>query len=142
MDYDYDKYYDLVDEMQDTIDAAIAASGREEKPLIYSAYDDDENEMPINNLNEVAFKGTFTVIYAHSNFWDGRGIGLLGVPAEEQGGGEPCGRPYRSEEVTDPTWLTLAVLANEAILTTNDLHHVFLESVTQDGDELELHFGS
>ena len=153
MDNMDDEYGAKLDEMQDAVDAAIAdrletakekfvdVLKRGERPdaVIYSAYANqiDEPCLPINNLHEVPFKGTFTVIGEYDSFWDGRGVGIIGEPMTQQ-----CGKEFRSEPITDPTWLQLAVLANESILTTNDFHHIFLESVNLVGDSLYLVFGS
>lgn len=150
-----DAYGERLALMQDRIDIAISEfynakdtfvhalkHGERIDAVIYSAYevspDSDEGEgLPIDNLNEVPFKGTFTVIGEYDEFWDGRGSGVLGDP-----GNEPGGREYRSEPITDPTWLQLAVLANESIHTTNDYHHVFLENVNLVAGNLYLSFGS
>lgn len=126
MSYDHDAWEAGMDAITDRVDAAIEKSG-EKNVLVYSAYN-EVDDVPVDNLDDVVFEGTFVVEVPHDDFWDGRGVGLIGVPVEEQGGGEPCGQDFVSDKVTNPTWLELAVIANKAILTTNDLHHVFLES--------------
>lgn len=148
-----DAYGAKLDEMQDAIDIAIANQsgtakekfvevlkrGERIDAVIYSAYENEEDEpgLPINNLDEIPFKGTFTVIGEYDSFWDGRGTGFIGDPI-----GKTCGTEFKSELITNPTWLQLAVLANESIFTTNDFHHVFLENVNMVGDSLYLSFGS
>jgi len=144
------EYFDAMDEMSDRVDAAIAASYANNKEkfvsalkcgnqnvVIYSACDFDEKDVPIDNLDVVPVKGTFIVVGEYDEFWDGRGVGIIGEPI-----GVQCGSEYKSEPITDPTWLQIAVLANESILTTNDLHHVFLENIRQVDDRLYLSFGS
>jgi hypothetical protein len=132
-----DSYEDKIDAMQDRIDAEIKAPfGKTDKEkfvvalkqeifddiVIYSAYDTDDfnNDLPIDNLNEIPHKGTFVVTY--TMHWGDKN--------------------YESKPITDPTWLQLAVLANEAIHVTGDKHHVFFENVTKEGSTLELGFGS
>lgn len=39
------------------------------------------------------------------------------------------GTDYTSPIVENPTWLQVAILANEMIKTTGDTHHIFLESI-------------
>ena len=125
-----DEYGDKLDAMQDRIDEAIKAAylGNKDKfvdalkhgvrcAVIYSAYSNDDNDLPTNNLDEVPYKGTFTVKGDYHEYWNPGG----------QGG------TYVSEPITDPTWLQLAVLANDSIHATQDFHHVFFESVEKDG---------
>lgn len=147
----HDIYGERIAEMQDRIDIAIFEKhgkkgvfvhalkhGERVDAVIYSAYDNDINDdLPIDNLDVVPFKGTYTVVGEYDEFWDGRGVGIIGDPIEES-----RGREYRSEPITDPTWLQIAVLANESIHTTNDFHHVFLENVNRVGNCLYLSFGS
>ncbi len=70
----------------------------------YSAYDSDDNDVPIDNLNDIAIIGKCILVMRED-------------------------RPYQSEVVENPTWLQLAVLANEMIIATRDHHHCFLETV-------------
>jgi len=132
-----DLFSERMDEMDDRITAAIAASydgkdgfvkklqgGILENKVIYAAYDTDDNDNPIINFDEVAFKGTFVCVY--DMHW-----------------GDTT---YYSEPVTNPTWLDLAVIANEAIHVSGDDHHVFFEGAEPregpNGAELRLYFGS
>jgi hypothetical protein len=75
----------------------------------YSAYDSDERDVPIDNLDEVAIEGD-AVLWG-DGYTDKR---------------------YRSKVVKNPTWLALCVLANAMIKRTGDHHHVFLEGVHLD----------
>lgn len=90
----------------------------------YSAYETDANDIPIDNLNDIAYRGTYIVV--HNN--------------------------YLSEVVVDPTWLELAVHANAALIANEeeDGDHIFFEGVTTEGgftdvgsfSALRLYFGS
>jgi hypothetical protein len=42
---------------------------------------------------------------------------------------------YESAVIHSPTWLTICVLADSAIVFTNDRHHVYLEGVRVTGKE-------
>ena len=132
-EYDEEGYYDLVDQMESRITSAIRGGTDKDKfvkrlkcglldhVVQYSAYEtDDRNDMPINNLDEIPHKGTFVVV--STMHW-----------------GE---NDYESLPVTDPTWLELAVLANESIHVTGDDHHVYFECVVRKDNTLELSFGS
>lgn len=145
-----DEYDDRLSVMYERIDTAIQEHGRGDKEafvsrlkngvqnyLIYSVYENDKDDLPNDNLDEVAFKGTYVVVGEYDEFWDGRGVGLIGDPI-----GERQGKAYYSKMVHNPTWLDIAVLANESIICTNDLHHVFLESVNVVDNALYLSFGS
>lgn len=148
-----DEYINRLDAINDKVDAAIVASGENNKEefikrltrgvaklVIYSAYE-VVDDMPINNLDDVAFKGTFVVTGFYDRYWDGMGGWYkfaTGYKNESKSGGA-----YKSDPITDPTWLQLAVLANECIIATNDLHHVFFEGIDANGDgTLRLLFGS
>ena len=102
---DYDS---VLVEMSEQIERALNGKRRY---VIYSAYEtDDELNIPINNLNDVAVEGK--VIFAQS------GDDFFGN-----------GKSYTSKVYENPTWLDVAVVANEAIEATGDDHHVFLEGV-------------
>jgi hypothetical protein len=73
----------------------------------YSAYDNDPAGLPRDNLDEVCFEGRCRI--------------------EEKSDDGPA---FQSEELTDPTWLQVAVVANAMIVATNkDTDHRFLEGV-------------
>jgi hypothetical protein len=137
-----DPYGDALGDMQDRVDAAIAKHnagkagfvkklqrGERLDVLIYSAYNNDKDtDIPIDNLDEIPHRGTFVVVSEYESNWDYTGNGEL----------------YISEPITDPTWLDIALFANESIHVTGDYHHVFLESVevVDNGKALKLWFGS
>ena len=135
---------DVLMDIQDRVDEAILKQntgkagfvkklqhGERLDVVIYSAYSeyDEETDTPIDNLDEVPFEGTFVVVADYWDFWDSTG-----------GNGEI----YISEPVTNPTWLELTLLANEAMHVTGDYHHCFFEGVNlmDDGKALKLSFGS
>jgi len=74
----------------------------------YSAYELDKNELPVNNLSQVAIEGKVIVIQKHDPFWG-------------------KGGDFKSKIYTNPTWLDLAIIANEMIIVTGDHHHKYLE---------------
>lgn len=134
-----DAYNDRLDTMQSKVDAAIRMPGRERKEkfvnalkqqtesvVIYSAYNTKEDDLPVDNLDDIAFTGTFIVVGDYDKFWDHNNTG----------------RAYESGPVTDPTWLELAVMANDCIHAVNDSHHIFFEGAEKDENTLRLYFGS
>jgi len=91
-------YLDAYDKIQDTVEKAIKESGQ--NVLIkYSAYE-DANDIPINNLKKVPVKGKVI-------FYD----------EEEQ---------FESKVYDSPTWLEIAVIANEMVNITDD-YRTFIE---------------
>ena len=83
----------------------------EDADVYYSAYTYDENDVPINNLDEIAVEGK--VIFRQK------------ADGYHQDGGED----YESEVVEDPTWMDVCKLADDMIKATKDYHHQFLESI-------------
>lgn len=84
----------------------------ENKQLIsYSAYEEKDN-LPQDNLDEIALQGKAIFCQDADVFY----------------GGDQSS-PFKSKVVENPTWLDVCLLANEMILTTNDRHHVFLEAI-------------
>lgn len=84
-----------------------------DRRVYYSAYDSDDRGVPIDNLDQVAVEGR---------------VKFVAEP-----GWSHEGRRYESQEVENPTWLQVAVLANDMILVVDDYHHRFLEGVYADG---------
>ena len=96
----------------DAMMARVVAAVRGECLVVYSAYDYDDDKLPIDNLDQIAIHGRCKLI--DDNF------------------GEVC---YVSDAVENPTWLKVAVLANDMIHATGDTHHVFLEGINPRGCE-------
>jgi hypothetical protein len=63
------------------------------------------------DMNDIAFEGKGVLEEKFDGFW-----------SED-------GKDYRSVVVENPTWLDLAVLADEAIRATGDYHHSFFEGI-------------
>lgn len=63
------------------------------------------------NMNDIAFEGKGVLEEKYDEFWSDKG------------------RDYRSPVVENPTWLEVALLADEMIRTTGDYHHSFLEGI-------------
>jgi len=78
----------------------------------FSAYPNDDNDVPINNLNDVAIKGRVVLM--------------------DDGHGGFDGGSYVSAIIEDPTWIQLCYLFNESVKITKDFHHRFLEGVQHD----------
>ena len=62
------------------------------------------------SLDDIPFHGTFRIYNAGDDFFGN-------------------GMPYRSKELSSPTWLELCIVADEMIKVTNDTHHIFLEDL-------------
>ena len=73
-------------------------------------YEADERSFPVNNLNQIPLVGEIQFHARHDPFWG-------------------SGRSYQSAVVKSPTWLEIALLANDMIKATGDYHHQFLEGV-------------
>jgi len=99
-------YSQRLDAIHDKIQKVL---GTDEVLVFYSAYDTEE-DLPIDNLDEVAIEGKAILVAENDSFW-----------------GE--GTDYESEVVENPTWLQVAVLANAMIKKIGDYHHIFLEGV-------------
>ncbi len=77
----------------------------------YAAYQTDENDVPIDNLDEVAATGKVRFLAYRMK--------------------ETHSKNYRSDILENPTWLQVAVCADRAIKTVRDYHHVFLEGINK-----------
>jgi len=114
-----EKYRKAADPMTKKVDDAVHASGQEESVVFYSAYESTEEGIPIDNLDAIPIEGKILLVDAGSDFY---------------GNGEA----YKGKTLDNPTWLELCVAANEMILTTKDLHHIYLEAVIPTGKVLTL----
>lgn len=102
------------------IDAEVCAAIRDAGQRVrvrYSAYRSDANDIPRNNLKRVAARGRVIITSQRSQFY----------------GGEHS-KNYQSDVVENPTWLDVALLANEAIGVTRDRTHCFLEGLKRMDD--------
>ena len=65
------------------------------------------------DMNEVAIEGNVRMVEEVDDFW-----------ASESGA-----KDYRSEVMQSPTWLDIALAADDMINSVKDFHHTFLEGV-------------
>jgi hypothetical protein len=100
----------------DRVEKACEAVGHRKCHVFYSVYETDENDVPIDNLDEVAVDGRAVLVRERDNFFGGK-----------------FSRPYKSEILVNPTWLQVAVCANAMIHRTRDTHHSFLEGLERQG---------
>jgi hypothetical protein len=97
------KYIIALNAIQDRIARKV---GKEPCLVEYSAYKNDKNDIPIDNLDEVPIQGPVQV-YRSIDAW-----------SETE---------WKSQVIESPTWLDLCVIANELIKRTGDKHHIFFE---------------
>jgi hypothetical protein len=110
--------YDKHNMLEKRVNDAVLASGQKIVCVCYSAYDLDDDDEPIDNLDEIAAKGKVILVGFADDYW---------------GGNES--KDYRSEVLENPTWLQVAVCANAMIKTTKDTHHCFLEGLEKHSEE-------
>jgi hypothetical protein len=91
---------------------AVALAGRE-RFVLYSAYLDDEHEIPFDNLNEVAVEGLCA--FSRRCFF-----GDCARTPEKH---------YVSQQFFNPTWLDICVFVNQTIMQSKDYNHIFLEGI-------------
>ncbi len=119
-DTDVDLYGKAMNAISERVDEVVLERTGVESSVVYSAYETNSLGYPIDNLDEVAFEGTFLVCAEYDAFW------------ERSPESEHIGRPYVNKEpLVNPTWLDLAVEADKAIKTTHDTHHIFFEGATE-----------
>ena len=104
------KWKESYDKIQGRVEKAVKG----ECFVKYSAYQKTPGTagIPIDNLDAVAVKGKVFFVQPHHSFWG-------------------KGKNYISKTVQNPTWLDVAVLANDMIKTVGDKHHVFLEEIEE-----------
>lgn len=78
----------------------------------YSAYEDDADGNPKDNLDKIAYNGTLVFFHPRCEFYGG-----------------PSSRDWQSPVLTNPTWMDLCEQANDLIITSNDHSHIFLETI-------------
>lgn len=96
---------DEIDDRRDAIRKRVREAIKGDCAVVYDAFPFDEAGRPIDNLDGIACEGA-------CQFVDDSG-----------------GTVYKSEIHHSPTWLDVAVLANDLIRTTGDKRHVFLERI-------------
>ena len=98
----------VMDEIDAMVSEACQAAGHYHVDASYSVYEYDDDEIPINNLQEKATPGKAQFHYTRQS---------------------PAYKDYLSPVLDRPTWLEVVVLFNEAIPTVGDWHHHFLEGI-------------
>lgn len=106
------KYQERYREASDAIDKKVNEGVGKESVVQYSAYETTEDGIPIDNLSDVPIEGKIQLRASADDYWGG----------ENSEG-------YISPIVDSPTWLEIAVLADEMIRKTRDRHHSFLEGI-------------
>ncbi|MEQ8785062.1 MAG: hypothetical protein RIC55_02130 [Pirellulaceae bacterium] len=105
-----ENHLDEFGKRMNAINGRIAERIEGERVVCFSAFPSDDDRLPIDNLDDVPIQGKVIFRAEADDFW-----------------GE--GHDYESDVVDSPTWLEVAVLADEMIKTTGDYHHQFLERV-------------
>ena len=80
--------------------------------VIYSVHNDPGQ----HKLNEIAVQGKCQFVADVDHFWVS----------------EDYPQNYLSDVIEDPSWIDVAMMANEMIHTIQDYHHVFLEGICVD----------
>ena len=118
MNNDWGEAYDA---LCDRVEEHMKKEGFEDTYVIFSAWDDDENGNPTDNLDSSAFEGKGRITY--QDHW-----------------GDAS---YTSHEMDSPTWLDICVETEKAIRISGDHHHIFLEGLDKNKEGLyELCMGS
>jgi hypothetical protein len=98
-------YQDVIDQIDKNVEQAIkeAAFGKmySEKRVIYTAYEMDEYDIPISNLDEVPVKGKIKFV-------------------SEDG-------EWHSPVLDSPTWLQIAVYANAMLIATDEFYFKYFD---------------
>ena len=121
-------YQEAMDKINKRIDEAIKADGQEKPLVIYSAYEYDEFDNPVDNLDDVPVNGKIVLVDS-GDFWDWK---------HEMDGTENPYKPFRSKIMDSPTWLEIAVEANKMIHTTYNANHCYLEDIREPNDDEEI----
>ena len=118
METDMREWSRMNDQMRTAVLDELGSVKYERARVYYSAYPVTDNGVPINNLNDVAVEGKCVFVQEYESFWDNIDRG-------------PAGTDYVSMVKENPTWLEVAVMADDMMGVTGDHHHQFLESIRQ-----------
>ena len=104
------------DQIESMVHSAISlVKGSDTKvEVVYSAYKFDDNDVPINNLEDRAWDGPGVIIEEGDDFF---------------GNGET----WESRILESPKMIDVVVEANSMIKATEDYHHQFFEGVNKTG---------
>lgn len=95
-----ERYWQAVEKMR----ARIAEKITGECVILYNAFDRDASGMPIDNLDEIAYHGVMRLVDDIHDYYDG-------------------------PTLTNPTWMEIAIYANDIMIATGDRHHIFLDGI-------------
>lgn len=111
MSKEQDPFYIVLDQIEEM----IRNKSQSTDPTIvqFSAYEQDDDGNPINNLMEIPIEGKFKIRQKADEFW----------------GGEDA-KDWESPLLDSPTWLDLCMQAEAMMKVTLDDHHCFLENIT------------
>lgn len=119
------RYNAAMEPIQTKVCEAVKANGQD-CYVYYSAYKSNKDDCPIDNLDEIAVSGKVKFVEQGDDFYGN-------------------GKGYTSKILVNPTWLDICVVANEMILKTKDMHHIYLEGVIatektlfQDNDKVKI----
>lgn len=98
--------------IQDKVINGIKSIGSKEIIVVYKAYEEDTQQMPIDNLEQIAVQGK--VRFASSANVYGRKI---------------TGLDYLSKIFVNPTWLQAAFLANQMLEKNGERRRICLENI-------------
>jgi hypothetical protein len=115
-----DSYRQAADAIAKRIEKALVADGQNLKRVIYSAYETDDDDVPIDNLDEVPVEGRIKLV--------------AGADWNEDG------ERYESDWVESPTYLQLAVMANAMLHQVRDGHHLYFEGIYKGKKDGIYHF--
>ena len=88
----------------------------------YSAYHSTDDDVYVDNLDEVAVEGRVQFVEEVDEPSEVTGMVMGNVPYDTR-------KNYISPVMENPTWLEVALLANDMINCTGDNHHIFLEAI-------------
>lgn len=105
--------------LQKRISEALAVANNSESVepsyVFYEVYPTLRNGLPVDNLDEIALEGT--VVFCGSPDPD---LAKYGYSSDQ--------KEY-SETVSNPTWLDVAVLANQMVEVTKNHHKMYLRDI-------------
>lgn len=119
VDY-HDNIYDLLSEYSDK---RLKNAIKGKVYVRYSNFETDKEGIPINNIDNLAVRGTVKMYQKHDPFWG-------------------KGSDYESKSIKNPTWLDIAKMANDMIKTTGDKQHVFFEGIKKRNNKYYFIMGS
>ncbi|MEO1529473.1 MAG: hypothetical protein AAFX06_28965 [Planctomycetota bacterium] len=100
----------------DAINRRVRARVGDKTKVRFSAYSVFPRRVLVDNLDEIAIKGSVVVVAEADPHWGG-----------------PDSKSFKSELLSDPTWLDLCETLDRQIAATRDQQHVFLEGVEKCG---------